>query len=125
MKISLIEELAETLHSIWSSVHVSTVVSLHQVIAVLATQLPQYSGDRTGQVDWASLALGSAIITTTTHPAPGQGLSLLGFLLWQLFSSPALILQHQAGSSQCWAFSGQAGQVILQLDQVVRIKWSP
>ena len=95
MKISLMEELVkltETLHSIWSSVHVSTAVSLHQVIAVLATQLPQYSGDRTGQVDWASLALGSAIITNTTHSAPGQGLSL------QLSSSPALILQLQAGS---------------------------
>ena len=90
---------------------------------LLATQLSQYS--------WAGgvgQALGGAIISTpntTTHPAPGQDLSLLGFLLWQLFSSPALILQHQAGSPQCWAFSGQAGQVILQLAQVVRIKWSP
>ena len=95
MKISLMEELGqltETLHSNWSSVHVYTAVSLPQVIAVLATQLSQYSGDRTGQVDWASLALGSAIITNTTHSAPGQGLSL------QLSSSPALILQLQAGS---------------------------
>ena len=54
MKISLIEEqvkLTETLHSNWSSVHVSTAVSLPQVIAVLATQLSQFSGDRTGH--WA------------------------------------------------------------------------
>lgn len=127
MKINLMEELVqltETLHSNWSRIHVDTTVSLPQVSALLDTQLSQYSADRTGQVDWASLALGGIIISTpntTTHPAPGQGLSLLGFPLWQLSSSPTLILQQQSGDAQCWAFSGQAGQVVLQLAKVVRV----
>merc|ERR1719318_1699490 len=101
MKINMMEELVqltETLHSNWSRVHVSTAVSLPQVSALLTTQLSQYSADRTGQVDWASLALGGTILSTpntTTHPAPGHGLSLLGFPLWQLSSSPTLILQQQ------------------------------
>ena len=99
MKISLIEELAETLHSIWSSVHVSTAVSLHQVIAVLATQLPQYSGDRTGQVDWASLALGSAIITTTTHPDQAR-VSLCSSLPHQHSSCSSRLCLLSAGPSQ-------------------------
>jgi len=127
MKINLMEELVqltETLHSNWSRVHIDTTVSLPQVSALLDTQLSQYSADRTGQVDWASLALGGVVISTpntTTHPAPGQGLSLLGFPLWQLSSSPTLILQQQSGDNQCWAFSGQAGQVVLQLAKVVRV----
>ena len=124
MKINLMEDLlqqTETLPSNWSSVYVSTAVFLSQVSSPLATQLSQYSADCTGQVDWASLALGVAIISTpntTAHPTPGQGLSLLGFPLWQLSSSPELVLQEQSGSPQCWAF---LGQVILQLAKVVRV----
>eukprot|EP00092_Neocalanus_flemingeri_P039670 GFUD01043202.1.p1 GENE.GFUD01043202.1~~GFUD01043202.1.p1 ORF type:complete len:675 (+),score=266.97 GFUD01043202.1:78-2102(+) len=117
-------QLTKTLHSDWSKSQSSNSVSLPQVSALLESHLSLFSADRTGQVDWASLAVGGSIISTphtTTHPTPGQVLSLLGIPIWQHSTSPRQIIQPHAGSGQCWAFSGQSGQVVLQLGEVVRV----
>eukprot|EP00092_Neocalanus_flemingeri_P089608 GFUD01113386.1.p1 GENE.GFUD01113386.1~~GFUD01113386.1.p1 ORF type:complete len:514 (-),score=197.75 GFUD01113386.1:200-1705(-) len=127
MKQSMEEELMQLTKSLlsdWSKSQANNSVSLPQVSAMLESHLSLFSADRTGQVDWASLAVGGSIISTphtTTHPTPGQVLSLLGIPIWQHSTSPRQILQPHAGSGQCWAFSGQSGQVVLQLGEVVRV----
>ena len=83
-----------------------------------------FSADRTGLVDWASLSLGGSIVSTpltTTHPVAGQELTVLGWSVWQVSSSPSQILKPVAGPGQCWALSGQAGQVVMQLGKVVTV----
>eukprot|EP00092_Neocalanus_flemingeri_P024954 GFUD01027064.1.p1 GENE.GFUD01027064.1~~GFUD01027064.1.p1 ORF type:complete len:297 (+),score=110.51 GFUD01027064.1:69-893(+) len=127
MKQSMEEELMQLTKSLlsdWSKSQANNSVSLPQVSAMLESHLSLFSADRTGQVDWASLAVGGSIISTphtTTHPTPGQVLSLLGIPIWQHSTSPRQILQPHAGSGQCWAFAGQSGQVVLQLGEVVRV----
>ena len=75
-------------------------------------------------MDWASLFLGGSIVSTpltTPHPVAGQDLTVLGWSVWQVSPSPSQILQPVTGPGQCWALSGQAGQVVKQLDKVVRV----
>jgi len=127
VKIDLKDEFTqhtESLLSSWSEFHSDSFVSLPQVSAILESQLSVFSADRTGLVDWASLSLGGSIVSTpytTTHPMAGQELTVFGWPVWQVSSSPSQILQPVAGPGQCWAFSGQAGQVVMQLGKVVTV----
>jgi len=127
MKTDLKKELAElteSLHISWSEKHSETSVSLPEVSNILHSELSLYSSDRTGMVDWASLSLGGSILSTphtTTHPMAGQVLTVMGFPVWHISSSPSQILRPVEGPGQCWAYSGQEGQVVIRLGKVVRV----
>jgi len=127
MKTDLKEELAgltESLHISWSEKYLETSVSLPEVSDILHSELSLYSSDRTGLVDWASLSLGGSILSTphtTTHPTTGQVLTILGIPVWHISSSPSQILRPVEGPGQCWAYSGQEGQVVIKLGKVVKV----
>jgi len=117
-------ELTKSLLVSWSQNLTDSSVSLPQVSSLLESQLSVFSSDRTGQVDWASQALGGSIVSTpltTTHPTPAQVFTILGVPVWSVSSSPSLLLRPVAGPGQCWAYSGQAGQVVIRLGKVVRV----
>jgi len=123
LRVELTEQ-TEALHKAWAENQLETSVSLPEVSSMLDSQLSLYSSDRTGLIDWASLSLGATIESTpntTNHPVTGQVLTIMGFPVWHISSSPSQILRPVAGPGQCWAFSGQEGRVVIKLGQVVRV----
>jgi len=89
-----------------------------EVKQLIHAALARYSADRIGKFDFALENVGGVVLSdkcSKTFSPSLATVSLFGFPLWHITSSPCAIIQPQVYPGDCWAFEGSAGHALIKV----------